>query len=205
MSKKKANAPIVQKNKTAVQPAQTKFAPPAKANDVIPFHLNILLLFVTIAILFVLYKSVPGYAWVKDSLIKDNLEMIKKYPKASYDDKVIAKQGFDYAVLVNALNYKEIPENAVILFPPHRWIDTIRQKNNAMKLGPAGLNNGHWLRYFVYPRYVVYEDQKETSPLYKKATHVAVMAGWGYDKLNYTIPDSIKIAQNGYKILPISQ
>ncbi len=203
MSKKKSTAQNVKKVKINNPPPQAKFVPPNSVQVGIPFHLNIFLLFITIIVLFVLYKSVPGYAWVKDGLIKDNLDMIKKYPKASYDDKVIAKQGFDYAVLVKALNFRETPDDAVILFPPVSWIDTLKQKNNAMKLGPAGLTNKNWLRYFVYPRQIVYENQKETSPLYKKITHVAVMAGWGYDKLNYTVPDSIKIAQNGYKILPI--
>jgi hypothetical protein len=71
------------------------------------------------------------------------------------------------------------PENAVILLPPHSAIDTSEE----MKF----LNSAEWVEYFIFPRLCVGEDDKEKSKaLYEKVTHVAIVNGWGYDKLHYS-------------------
>jgi hypothetical protein len=44
-----------------------------------------------------------------------------------------------------------------------------------------------WLTYFLYPRKVVYEDDKDSSKLYAKANYILALNGWGMNKVNYQI------------------
>jgi hypothetical protein len=48
-----------------------------------------------------------------------------------------------------------------------------------------------WASYFVYPRKLVYEKEKETNPLYAKANYVVVLNGWGLDKIHYELQNRI--------------
>ncbi len=155
------------------------------------------MLLVSFLLVFLLIKKVDGYKWVKDTLIKENMDVIKKYPNLTTDEKLQAKLGFDYAYL-KMLN--KAPENAVILMPSRTLIDTVRKQQQAINLNSGGIFNGSWSRYFVYPRRLVYEDNKDKDPLYKKVTHIAVMNYWGYDKINYQVADSAKQA---FGVIPV--
>ena len=58
-----------------------------------------------------------------------------------------------------------------------------------------------WANYFVYPRKLIYEDEKADFPqLYQQATHVAIVNYWGYDKLLYQVKN-----KNKYSVMPINR
>jgi hypothetical protein len=55
------------------------------------------------------------------------------------------------------------------------------------------LNSAEWVEYFIFPRLCVGEDEKATgSELFAKVTHVAIVNGWGYDKLHYSPKNRIR-------------
>jgi hypothetical protein len=54
-----------------------------------------------------------------------------------------------------------------------------------------------WITYFLYPRRMVYEDDKGKSPLYAQATYVVSINGYGIDKLNY------QVKQEPFMVLPL--
>ncbi|MDD5231399.1 MAG: hypothetical protein PHC43_08725, partial [Candidatus Marinimicrobia bacterium] len=60
--------------------------------------------------------------------------------------------------------------------------------------------NKAWSTYFLYPRRLVYEAEKEKNPFYDKVDYVAIVNFWGYDKLEYEVAQKIKL-----NILPVSQ
>lgn len=57
----------------------------------------------------------------------------------------------------------------------------------------------NWSSYFVYPRKLIYHDEKDKYPeLYKTATHVAIINGWGYELLDYNVQ-----SRSAFAILPL--
>ncbi|HEY0261828.1 MAG TPA: hypothetical protein VGB95_02300, partial [Chitinophagales bacterium] len=97
-------------------------------------------------------------------------------PKLTLDDKRFLK--LDNYWYLKYLREKT-PQNAVILLPPKSAVDTSKE---------MGLIYGSdWVEYFIYPRLCVSEDEKETKKeLYEKVNYVAIVRGWGYDKLHYS-------------------
>ena len=49
----------------------------------ISFHKNLLIMGVCLITIFVLQKQIGGYRWLWNTLIKENIEMIKKAPNKS--------------------------------------------------------------------------------------------------------------------------
>jgi hypothetical protein len=62
-----------------------------------------------------------------------------------------------------------------------------------MTLGPDVANKS-WVTHFVYPRIALYKDEKETNPLYGQVTHVAIIAGHGYEDLEYEVQEKAAFA-----------
>ena len=60
--------------------------------------------------------------------------------------------------------------------------------------------NKAWCTFFLYPRKIVYYDEKETDPNYKKANYIAVLKNWGIDKIKYKITSDVQ-----YGVFPISK
>ena len=92
----------------------------------IPFHFNLIALTISFFIVLIAYKNVPGYAWVKDELIKENLKLIKKYSRLNTDEKLGAKMGYDYHVI--KMIKDATPENAIILFPKSDTCYVLRKR-----------------------------------------------------------------------------
>ena len=154
---------------------------------------NILVTIVVFLLIFTAYKTTPSYKWVFDSLARYNLEIINKNPNLHIDRKYEAKLGFDYKFI----NYvkSRTPENAVILIPPRSEF----LKKNFNKKGFWGVKSKIWSTYFLYPRVIV--DQKtieNDSSVVEKITHVMIINGWGYDKLEYSLREKYE-----YNVLPI--
>jgi hypothetical protein len=84
----------------------------------------------------------------------------------------------------------------VILFPLKQYTT---EKAGSSQLTDKS-NSKYWITHFVYPRRVLYKDEQDTNPRYRDVTHVAIVAGHGYDDLEYQVsnpPD--------FTVLPKSQ
>lgn len=150
-----------------------------KQDKGIPFHFNLIALVISFFFVLFLYKNFPSYQWLKEELIKENLKMIKKYSKLSIDEKLQAKIGYDYAVI--KMIRDSTPVDAVILFPPSDTCMKIRTRENAQNLNGGGIGSKLWCEYYLYPRKVVYD--KSNDPNEGKVEYLAILAGYGYEKL----------------------
>ncbi len=131
-----------------------------------------------------LYAAVAGnegYNWAWNSLLKGNWELTRKHAGASLDERLQMKLGFNYAYL-NFVK-QNTPEEAVILFPLK---DNMFDKAGNMQLD-GWANRKYWIARFLYPRRPLFKDEAESNPLYKAVTHVAIVAGHGYEDLDYEV------------------
>lgn len=158
---------------------------------------NIISLFIIILAL-LLFNNLKGYKWLWNSLVMGNLKNIKKYPNLTFNKKYEIKCGFDYKYLEYIKS--NTPKDAIILMASKSILIPEDEKTNFNKEGSWGVKNKAWATYFIYPRKLVYENNKNTNPFYKEVTHVAIANNWGYDKLNYKVDKKYK-----YYILPIKR
>ena len=131
-----------------------------------------------------------GYDWLLNTMLKGNLETIEKYPDLNTEQRYEAKWGpgeIPYLFKVK----KATPENAVVLLPPKKLLTEVNFKSSL---------DLPFVTYFLYPRKVVYEDNKEQDTLYSKVTHLVSVNGWGFDKLNYQLQKP-----EGFMVLPLKQ
>ena len=150
---------------------------------------NGIILFSFLTILFFLQAVVPSYNWLTHKLIRDNLRVIAANPHLSVQKKYEIKLGFDYRY-ISAVR-KNTPDNAVILMPPRE----VLLKSNFNKKSAWGVKNKTWCTYFLYPRKLVREEEREThKDLYRQVTHVMIVNGWGYQKLHYPVSRKFQYA-----------
>ncbi|MDR1416364.1 MAG: glycosyltransferase family 2 protein, partial [Prevotellaceae bacterium] len=100
---------------------------------------------------------------------------------ATLDERYQMKLGFDY-VFLNHIK-QNTPEDAVILFPLKKCTT---EKGGDSQLS-GNINSKYWVTHFVYPRRILYKDEQETNSRYSDVTHVAIVAGHGYEDLNYPV------------------
>ena len=135
---------------------------------------NGIILFSVLTILFFLQAVVPSYNWLTHKLIRDNLRVITANPGMSAPKKYELKLGFDYRYISAVKN--NTPDSAVILMPPRE----VLLKSDFNKKSAWGVKNKTWCTYFLYPRKLVREEERETRPnLYKQVSYVMVVNGWG--------------------------
>ena len=117
---------------------------------------------------------------------------MSKYSNLTYDQKMEAKLGFNFRFLNNIkLN---TPEDAIIIMPP----DSIFYPKGKKSYFTDFMGSVGYTGYFVYPRKLVYAGRSQTVELYKKATHVAIVNFWGYEKLAYQVDK-----KEQFTVLPI--
>ena len=175
------------KNKKKSTPVQQKDT--AKKNTLagwLKCFLGIKSILFSIVCCLLLYTSVSknnNYKWVWNNLLKGNWDVIRKNSALTLEERYQMKLGFSY-VYYNYIK-QHTPDDAVILFP-------LKEQNldsgGDYKL-TEDVNNKFWVTHFVYPRKVVYKDEKEINPLYNEVTHVAIVAGHGYDDLDYFVTE----------------
>lgn len=157
---------------------------------------NLLFAFIAILVLAALNKNVLSYNWVYQGLLKDGIKycgMVEKEidnrtrgvhdpamrRQIAYDTKYEAKIGAEFMILKGIRD--NTPPNAVILFPPPL---VLTQKTSYLTLRyEIGLKP--WASHFLYPRTIVYEQEKGKNPFYEKAQYIFILHGWGYDHLDY--------------------
>ncbi|MCW3127372.1 MAG: hypothetical protein JWO03_3030 [Bacteroidetes bacterium] len=147
---------------------------------------NLLVSFVLVILLIALYATVPGYNYVVKDVAIHNKELMDhiQTQKLNLNLPEITtelKREFrmeDYFLIKTMM---ETPENSVILLPPVSAVDTSAIFKE--------LSEPEVMEYYLYPRLCISEDEKDKKKdLYAKVTHVAIVNGWGYDKLHYTPP-----------------
>lgn len=168
----------------------------------IPFLKNVITVVVLFLLTAYLIDNVRGYVWLKDKFLKSNLEKIKKFEDLTMDQKFEAYFRFDARFLFYIRD--NTPDSALILMPPDSVIlpaDGSTDFNAKNK--NQSVHSKQWASYFIYPRTFIYHRELEDYPKAAESyTHVACINGWGYDKLDYPLPQS---QRSKYQVLPRTQ
>lgn len=152
-----------------------------------------------------------GYKWVNHTFIKMNRQNIMMMDTFDLDEKRSAKNGINFNYL--RIIRDNTPEDAIVIMPDRSVVPPKNAPANTPKF--TDVYNKPASTYFLYPRTLVYDekdapltpDGKENpnaDPDYeekrKNATHVAILYGQGYEKLNYTVPPQ---QREYYTVVPI--
>jgi hypothetical protein len=120
----------------------------------------------------------------------ENKKLNNNLPDLTMEDKRMFKIE-NYWYILAMKESTPMSSETVILLPPTGMMDSLE--------GWKNFGNSEYMEYYMYPRLVISENEKDSKPeLYKKVTHVAVMNNWGLDRLPYT-PEKIE----KYAIYPI--
>jgi hypothetical protein len=148
--------------------------------------LNIVCLIVG-GLAFMQYSKMAEIKWIY-TMLADNYAVIKKNPKADYAQRLTFKLGYNY----HYLNFikQNTPPDAKILIPERSvFLEAPTDFRDSPELGIRGFYS------LIYPRQPFYE--KDSVP---DITHVAIVNGWGFDRLNYPVAQ-----QRINTVLPINQ
>lgn len=156
---------------------------------------NIVLLLFSWIIVVQLYQKMPGYRWVYSDLLKGNMELIHKYKNLPIETRYEMKLGYTYAYLRYIT--QQTPDSAVILMPGERSVYFPANRKTDFTGQPY---NKIWATRFLFPRKIVFEGEENNNKYANRITHVAIVNGWGYDKLNYPVENPI-----GNTVLPLNR
>ena len=142
-----------------------------------------------VLILYTLQLLVPQYNWVLNDLAKENIKVAKDFEHLTENQRLQSKIGIA-AQYFKTLNDKT-HENAVIILPPKHILQEAVNNDNFNKF----ILEKSWANYFVYPRTLIYEDDKEQYPVkFAQATHVAIFNNWGYHLIPYPLENKPSFA-----------
>ena len=144
---------------------------------------NLLLLSATILFVALLLIT-PYYRYISSDLPSD-MRFIFLHWNNSAEEKYKLRFDATFILLNNIV--KHSPPDAIIIMPPDSVLINSKSKIKFHK----EIIEKSWASYFVYPRMLVYEKEKETNPLYAKANYVVVLNGWGLDKVHYKMQNKI--------------
>jgi len=148
-----------------------------------PLKKNLLLLSATISLV-ALILITPYYRHIATDLL-DDLRFISLHWNSSTEEKYDFRFGDTFTLLNNIA--KRTPPDAIIIMPP----DSVLLNSESMVKFHKEVIQKSWASYFVYPRVLVYEKEKNTNPLYEKANYVVILNGWGLDKIQYKLDKKI--------------
>ena len=139
------------------------------------------------ALFVVVLLMIPGYNYISAGLPGD-----MRFIANHWNETAERKYRLRFGVTFSYLNYisKNTPPDAVIIMPPDSVLLDPHGKFKFLK----EITVKEWANYFVYPRRLIYEKEKNTNPLYKEATHVAIVNGWGLDKLHHKLKEGVNDA-----------
>jgi hypothetical protein len=126
-----------------------------------------------------------SYDWAYNTLMKENYKTAKKYKHFTFDKKLEVKLGYTFVYWKYLRD--NTPEDAIILFPTH---DIFCPKGEKSKFTGEPASKMQTSR-FLYPRKLVYPNEIETNRYGKQLTHVAIVNGWGYEYLEYTVANKV--------------
>jgi hypothetical protein len=125
-------------------------------------------------------ESNEGYKWAY-TMLKNNREIIRKNPNLTLKKKNEMKLGIDFAYI--CFLKESTPDNAVILYPSSEDFYP-PDKSSPFK---QPIQNKIWALRFLYPRHLVLPSEMETNRYTPAITHVAIVNGRGYERLDYPI------------------
>ncbi|MDD6209404.1 MAG: hypothetical protein PUB21_02230 [Bacteroidales bacterium] len=134
-----------------------------------------------------------GYDFVYNRLLLTNWRYINKNKQFSLDERLFAKLGFSYAIMAQIK--ENTPDSAVILFPKKEYI----LEKGSQEIRPE-VAHKVWVTSFLYPRKIVYEDERGKNPFFDKADFVVIMNGKGYNLIEYEWPE-----KGEYALLPVKE
>ena len=114
-------------------------------------------------------------------MLTSNMELIRKNPNLTLKEKNEMKLGADFVYLW--FLKESTPENAVILYPSSEDFYP-PDKQSPFK---QGITNKIWALRVLYPRLLVLPSEMETNRYAPDITHVAIVNGRGYERLNYPL------------------
>ena len=165
----------------------------------IPFLKNVLVLIVLFFTTYYLVGNVKGYKWLQERFIEGNLNKLERFADLTTDQKYQAYFRFNHQFL----NYikENTPDSAIIYMPPDSIImpEDGTQTDFYTKKKSNSVLHKVWATYFIYPRRLVYDRERGEVPGFDRYTHVACIDGWGYDYLEYPVPQNRRAK---YQLLP---
>ena len=166
------------------------FRKPAKNWSVFILR-NVFILILFFFIFKNLYDNSPGYKWLNENFISENMRIMRENPDYTLEQKYEVKFGF-FAKYVNLI-VENTPDSSIILMPADSVVKSIDAKYNMNMLG-SKRHTG----YFLYPRKAVYMNNDFDSVYMDNITHVAIVNGVGYEYLPYNVKN-----KSLFTILPI--
>ncbi|MBC8616761.1 hypothetical protein H8788_03345 [Parabacteroides faecis] len=154
---------------------------------------NLLAAGIVLLFLVKVVETRQGYGWVYKGLLKANMKTIKAHPNLTTDQRFEIKLGFSYSYL--EFIRKNTPDNAVILYPGR---ESFFPENKKTPFN-GDVCNKVWVTRFLFPRKIILQEELSTSPYKDEISHVAIVNGFGFDKVNYKVNQSFE-----YGILPIN-
>jgi hypothetical protein len=148
-------------------------------------------------------RLLRGYNWAVNDLALGSLTSIEKLKEEmarnhedSTDESALKAKVARKVGLYPLFEYinKNTPKDAVIYLPAGDSVMWNTSKWNY-------IYEPEWVEYFIYPRLCLVEGKEKEHPdLAKRATHVLIIEGKGYDKLKYDVPVEQRVQE---AVLPI--
>ena len=132
-----------------------------------------------------------GYNFVGTRLLISNWQFMQANKNLPLAERYMSRLGFTYAFVDYIV--KNTPPSAVLLFPKKKYI----REKGSQEIRDE-MTHKVWLASFLYPRKVVFEDERGGNPLVGQADYVVIVNGKGYDLLEYDVPNKAE-----YAVLPI--
>lgn len=143
-----------------------------------------------------IFSSLEGYRWVYNDLLVANMDMIRKLPDLTNDQKYEIKLGASYKFLRTVR--ENTPESAVLLYPP---TDAFFPKGEKSQFTGGEPNNKLWALRFLYPRKLILASEFDTSPYRFYVNYIVIVNGWGYDRIPPELAKELKGAP--FAICPV--
>lgn len=134
---------------------------------------NTIIALILIVVLYIGKTNNVGYAFMWDTLVKQNYAMVKENSHIPYLDRNEQRHGVSYKYLADIK--KQTPEDALILMPADSSLNKVDPK-----YGFNELKNRTKATFFLYPRKPLYRTDTFDRAMLPKATYVAIFSGDGY-------------------------
>jgi hypothetical protein len=114
-------------------------------------------------------------------ILKGNMAFIRQFPGKTNEQRLEVKLGMSYTYL--QFIKRQTPEDAVILYPD--WREFFPEGVESPFNGE--ITNKIWATRFLYPRKIVLSSERDKNRYGKHITHVAIVNGTGFEKVNYPV------------------
>ena len=135
--------------------------------------------------------------WLKEGYFKQNLEITKMYPDATYDQRMEMKLGADYQYLLYVRN--NTPPDAIIFYPTREDFVSPLPGGEKSPFSGQMFNKLSAVRV-LYPRKVILADEWGKTSWARRTNYVAIVNRRHLDKVKYPVDSAFTIG-----VLPVSK